>query len=249
MRLLIASCCLFLSLIRETLCHPVVGIVSMMHNDYEMLEYWLQYHGKIVGLENIVILDNESNIQTREILYQYSGKGLKVIYHQGPYAKKGDLTAQAFFNHLHNIDIAVPLDGDELLIAFDGKQPIAKKDIILENLKYFWESKSVCWALQQYYSSKVSSINDTISTLKYYAPHVYPVGPAKKLFRLEALVTLDHGNHSPKLRYGNCSASAEGRIGLLHFHYQGDVSLPSFSFLSSHFRSFPSLPFSFLLHY
>lgn len=198
---------------------PQFGIVMMIHNDDDILPYWLRYHSQILSLQNIVILDNNSGPKTIEILNSWEKKGLKVLYNQGPYAKKGDLTLAAFHQNLSYIDIAIPLDSDEFLVAFNGSEPIAKADLMLENLIKLYHSNESCWALQQYYPSLNLNLNDTVSTIQYFHPSIYPVQFAKKIIRMDALAGLDHGSHLPVLKYGRY-ASALNQLGLLHYHHR-----------------------------
>ena len=199
--------------------NPQFGIVMMIHDDDDILPYWLRYHSKILSLNNIVVLDNFSGSKTLQILKEWEDKGLRVLYDQGPYSLKGNLTLTAFRSHLPYVDVAIPLDSDEFLVAFDGSKPIINADAILEKLEEFYYLKASCWGLQQYYTSLNFDMNDTISTIRYFHPAIYPLQIAKKIIRMNVLVELDHGSHHPRLSRGNC-VSAINEFGLLHYHHR-----------------------------
>ena len=65
----------------------------MIHDDEDLLPYWLRHHSAIVGVENIVILDQKSKSEkTKMILQTWSQeRQLKVLWDQGRYSAKGNL--------------------------------------------------------------------------------------------------------------------------------------------------------------
>eukprot|EP01040_Poterioochromonas_malhamensis_P002321 gene2321-2467_t len=201
--------------------HPRVGIVMMIHDEEDLLDYWLHYHSAIVGVENIVILDQRSKSEkTQLILRTWSQeRQLKVLWDQGPYSAKGDLTYSAFQRYLSNIDIALPLDSDEFLVAFNGSTPVFSKSVIVDELRGFWDSKAACWGFQQYYPSLQLSLEDSLRSVHYFSPVVYTLKTAKKMIRWENLRALDHGSHTPTLSNGSC-VTAFNHLGLLHYHFR-----------------------------
>jgi len=56
-----------------------LSIIVKVKNEPEFLEAWLEYHGKLVGLDNILILDNESDSEKHlNLLKRYSDKAYVV---------------------------------------------------------------------------------------------------------------------------------------------------------------------------
>jgi hypothetical protein len=209
--------------------HPIVGIVALQRDEGVLLTYWLEYHSKIVKLENILVLDNHSEApETLNILESWATKGLKVMYYQGPYVKKGELTSQAFREILPQIDIIVPLDVDEFLFAFDGRQPIISKRKILSTLNDFWnQPNSSCLSLRQIYPNANLHGNETLETVDRFENEVLPLWFAKKIGKTKDGVHFDHGNHYAYFpcrssHHHNCvrnCTSGYGQLGLLHYHY------------------------------
>mmetsp|Transcript_27289 Transcript_27289/g.29788 ORF Transcript_27289/g.29788 Transcript_27289/m.29788 type:complete len:340 (+) Transcript_27289:82-1101(+) len=202
-----------------------VGIVMMVHDEEDLLPYWLRYHSAIVGVENIVILDQKSKSEkTKMILRTWSQeRQLKVLWDQGPYSAKGDLTYHAFQQYLGDIDIALPLDSDEFLVAFNGSQPVFSRNAIVDKLRYFWESKAACWGFQQYYATLQLSLNDSLKSIHYFHPATYTLHHAKKMIRWENLKALDHGSHQPTVSNGSC-VTALNHLGLLHYHFRNPLT-------------------------
>jgi hypothetical protein len=208
--------------------NPVLGIVVLQKDEGALLSYWLEYHSRIVPLTNILVLDNYSEApETIELLKSWATKGLHVLFGQGPYTKKGELTSQAYHRILRDVDVIIPLDMDELLFAYDGEKPVISKRKILSTLNEFWTQQNYsCLALQQYYVTAALSLNDTVETVGNFTSSVYDLGMAKKLGKAREIVQFDHGNHHvffkcPNIRANNCQQNCStglGHLGLLHYH-------------------------------
>ena len=194
------------------------GIVTFINNEHDILPGWLRYHSSFTPLQNIVILDNNSTEPTIDTLRAWEKKGIRVLYEQGPYSEKGTLTIKAIKEYLAHVDVIIPLDADEILTAFDGQELIFKKSFMLERLKEFSESNHSCWALQQYFPSKVYSSNETLENIQYFNRTEYSVHNAKKIVKNQDLVGLDHGSHHPTIRGRKPCESVLGKLGLLHYH-------------------------------
>jgi hypothetical protein len=231
---------LFEVYLRTTSCHyisgtvanysePVLGIVTFQKDEEALLYYWLEYHSKIVKLQNIIILDNYSeDPKTLEILNSWVAKGLRVLFYQGPYTLKGMLTSQAFHQILPHVDVIVPLDVDEFLFAFDGNRPVISKRKILSTLNDFWNQKNYsCLGLQQYYHNANLHGNETLVNVDHFENEVLPLWYAKKIGKAREVVKYDQGNHyayfpCPHGRSDDCQRtciSGMGHLGLLHYHY------------------------------
>jgi hypothetical protein len=207
---------------------PVIGIVALQKDEVELLSYWLEYHSKIVNLENILILDNYSEVRgTKQILKSWIKKGLHVLFHQGPYNIKGELTSKAFQQILPHVDVIIPLDLDEFIFAFNGDQPVVSKTKILLTLNQFWaQQESSCMGLQQYYSNAIIRTNQTMETIDRLVYDVYQINDAKKIAKARDVVQFDHGNHHVMLKrhngfwgYPENCTTGYGSLGLLHYHW------------------------------
>eukprot|EP01040_Poterioochromonas_malhamensis_P024101 gene24101-29739_t len=106
---------------------------------------------------------------------------LKVVWDQGPYSAKGNLTYNAFQRYLGDIDIALPLDSDEFLVAYNRSQPVFSRSAIIDELQNFWLNQTACWAFQQYYTTLMLSLNDSLKSIRYFHRNIYAVNTAKKM--------------------------------------------------------------------
>jgi hypothetical protein len=207
---------------------PIIGIVALQRDEEALLTYWLEYHSKIVDLKNLLVLDNHSeDPKTLKILHSWAEKGLRVLFHQGPYTKKGELTAQAYHHILPHVDVIVPLDVDEFLFAYDGDQPIISKTKILSTLTDFWNQQNYsCLSLQNYYPNANLYGNENLETVDHFVIDIYELRDGKKVGKARDVVHYDHGNHAALFRcrngHGLCifdCATGLGNLGLLHYHF------------------------------
>jgi hypothetical protein len=61
--------------------------------------------------------------------------------------------------------------------------------------------------------------NMSMGNITSYFTTVRYLHNSKKMVSRSKLLELDHGNHHPTLRSGNCE-SAENRLGMLHYHFR-----------------------------
>ena len=74
-----------------------VKIFTMVKNEDDIIEDWINYHGKIFGYKNLHIIDNYSNDDTYNILLKYKSKGIH-IYREHDYKIKGILLTRLINN-------------------------------------------------------------------------------------------------------------------------------------------------------
>ncbi len=188
----------------------------------DILPFWLEYHSALVGIENIVLLDNYSDesSETPHILRKWIKKGLKVEWDQGPYTIKGQLTHTAFKKHFPKVDIGIPLDIDEIVVGFKDGSPVPTKRAFHEGIEDFWKSSIGCGALTQYYPTCCNDVSDTVETVDRAIHLVYSTKIGKKMFRIGQVKDIDHGNHHISLKNENECVDAPLSLGLLHYHYR-----------------------------
>ncbi len=204
--------------------HPKlsIAIVCLMKENDDILPFWLEYHSALVGVESIVILDNYSkeNSKAAQILREWQKKGLNVEWEQGPYSAKGELTFQAFQKYFPNVDIGIPLDIDEIVTGFKDGQPVPTRAAFYEGIDDFWIQSANCTSLTQYYTTCCSFVNDTVETINHALILTYENGMAKKMFRINSVKEIDHGNHHVLLKNGDSCVAGPLSLGLLHYHFR-----------------------------
>lgn len=201
----------------------IVAIVCMMKDNDDILPFWLEYHSALVGIENIVILDNYSQSKTRtpQILREWEKKGLKVVWNQGPYSAKGELTHAAYKKYFPKIQIGIPLDIDEFVVGFTNGKPNATNNAFVDGIVEFIKNEEVCASLHQYYTVCCNTVKDTIKSIDRAISVNYNTTIAKKMFRVNAITGIDHGNHFVFLSQGGGTCDKRlHSLGLLHYHFR-----------------------------
>jgi hypothetical protein len=94
---------------------------------------------------------------------------------------------------------------------------------MLGALQDMWQTRKFtnqCWGLLHNYNSYPTQLNDTIETIKYFAPYQRHLTNSKKIIaKTPTFLGLDHGNHGPVITASNCSfCQGVNTVGLLHFH-------------------------------
>lgn len=200
-----------------------VAVVSMVKNEGDILNHWLEYHSLLFGISNIVVLDNYSTDKvTHSLLSAWEQRGLRVFYNQGPYENMGDLVYSALKKTFPTHQLAIPLDADEFLIAYRKGIPIPHRTGIRHTIQMIWNSGGPCFALRQYYGSYPTHKNDTIETVDSFTKSVYGGRMAKKLFWLQQINQISFGAHLGTLKTGEHERikchNAIDWLGLLHYH-------------------------------
>ncbi len=201
--------------------------LCVQKNELSLLSFWLAYHVEIFGVKNVGVLDNFStDNRTLKILDYWSKKGVRVLYNQGPYLDKGELTVKGFRKLFPAVDVAVPLDADEMLSSFRNGVPIPRGSVVREDLETFKASRFPCMGLKPYFSSTITLANGTVDQSEYFRPLEYSANVCKKMAKMKYLTDLDHGNHHLKMNSNftsiNCTYSSQSfGLGILHYSKNG----------------------------
>ena len=205
------------------------AIVTFIKDEADILNYWIDYHSKIVGPTNIVVLDNFSGAPSLEILKKWEILGVHVEYNVSDYRTKGVKQFKAFKDHFPWLDLAIPLDVDEFLVHYQQNVPIFNAKLVQQQLEKFRimpDHKFACLALVQYHSDCEVPLNSTFADEQTLRVHIYPPQWSKKIYKMKFLTWLDHGGHFGKLDHpkGNkvCS-DGMNKLGLVHFHHRSPL--------------------------
>ena len=94
----------------------MIKLFTMVKDEVDIAEDWIQYHGTIFGFHNLYIVDNMSTDGTYELIQKYVEKGVNMFRHHD-YKEKGNIMKQ-LITHNKSI-IAFPLDIDEFIVYYD----------------------------------------------------------------------------------------------------------------------------------
>jgi hypothetical protein len=211
---------LILSFFLLTDASPMVAIVSYIYDEHDILPYFLEYHSRIIGLENMVIIDNGSPEPTASILKTWEAKGLRVIHNTEDYAYKGIITHRAYKHFFPNVKFALPLDADEFLVALDGEQrPFFPNPTEFSHRLYkLWNTPYINYRYHTMFEDCNMFGNETIETDQYFHPTWNLI---KRMFKFKHLTELDHGGHHgvyPEGLSSDDNGTVTDQFGLLHFH-------------------------------
>ena len=90
-----------------------IKLFTMVKNEEDIVEYWIQYHASIFGYNNLYIVDNNSTDNTYNKIQKYSKYGVHISV-ENDYSKKGEIMTE-LINNAGTYDIAFPLDIDEFV--------------------------------------------------------------------------------------------------------------------------------------
>ena len=199
-------------------------IVTLTKNEYDLIEDFLIYHSSIVGIENIVIVDNGSDDERVLKTYEtYKAKGLTVeTDSERGMMSMAQIVTDAMTRHKDECTFLMPLDTDEFIFFPRLDSTESKKATFEAILKGVDEDVSVLR-----YSAFWGSIADSTSGDYVDYKHSRPArsitkfhdqGWDKLIVRASEFVSITQGNHHAVVTGGS---ALKVDLGLLHFHETG----------------------------
>lgn len=201
-----------------------VKIFTMQKDEEDILEFWIKYHSRIVGLENIFVIDNGSRKESLDILYKYKELGLH-LYHMKDYSKKGDYICDLI--RLNPSNIAIPLDLDEFIGICSQSGDYLSLEEISKELSFLSNSHYSKFSFSHYLTSINTELyyENPIIDVKYFTMENYK-NNNKKFFKGNVrLLSLDHGNHKGVIEGQLSTEYHTSKLFLFHFHYRGVIKL------------------------
>jgi hypothetical protein len=98
-----------------------IAVITMVHNEHQVLPIWLRYYGGQVGEENLLVCDNDSNDGSTENL----GKAGKIRLPRDSFddTKRAAFLSQFMASLLTHYEVVIYTDCDEMLIPDPEKYP------------------------------------------------------------------------------------------------------------------------------
>ncbi len=196
-----------------------IKLFTMVKNEDDIIENWINYHGKMFGYNNLHIIDNYSDDDTYDLIMKYKDKGVH-IYRERDYRMKGILITQLINNEKNKeiYHIAIPLDIDEFITYYDKDtnqiDPSKTKQYICSDIgKNLNNTLYKC----NYIESLITSNNDfgykdAISECEY-GKYLDYGNMAKTFINIHNWNgQLDHGNHCISDEYFSTE------LVLVHYH-------------------------------
>lgn len=176
-----------------------IQIITMVKNEEDVVEYWVNYHGTIFGYENLYIIDNYSDDGTFEKLIKYKKLGVNITRHKD-YKQKGVLMTQTI-NKYTTYDIAIPLDIDEFICYYDKNNKFLNPNHTKKYIDTCLDIKNNTVFKCNYINTVITNntefgYENAILEAKYGIYSDYKE-MAKTFFSLKKFnnIRIDHGNH------------------------------------------------------
>lgn len=96
-----------------------IVVATIVKNEEDIVEYWIQYYGGLFGYENIYMIENYSDDSTYEICKKYIPKGIK-LERKKDYKLKG--TYMTTYKNNIKCDFFFPVDIDEFIVFYDSNK-------------------------------------------------------------------------------------------------------------------------------
>lgn len=175
-----------------------VQVITMVKDEDDIIENFINYYGKLFGYENVYIIDNKSTDNTYNVCLQYKESHNINLYVHENYGEKGNLMKKLILENLHkNYDLFVPVDIDEFLVLFDNNKVLYGDNIInylntLDNI-----DNKVLGISYLYPLIESRNYKDAVKEMKYTGnPNPQNIkGILLKNNLISENLVIDHGNH------------------------------------------------------
>jgi hypothetical protein len=183
----------------------MVKILCMVKNEVDIVRSWVKYHASLVGLKNLVVLDNQSTDGTKEALMQ---SGVTVIS-VPDYRLKGQYMTDLARNS--PTEMVIPLDIDEFMVVYDKKTNTISCNV----LSVLATLPTVPVYKMNYIEVKSLGEYNTAPAQATHGRYLDYASFAKSFFHMKEFKgTIDHGNHFQTPYY------IQTTICLVHYHYR-----------------------------
>ena len=93
-----------------------VKVIVLSRNEYDLIEDFLTYYGALVGFENIVVIDNDSDDgRVLQIYKEFVSRGVTLEKTSKGMTQMSEIMTDAILRHRDTADFIIPVDTDEFL--------------------------------------------------------------------------------------------------------------------------------------
>ena len=189
-----------------------ISICTMVKDEDDVVKDWIEYHGKLVGFENLYIIDNNSNDNTYQNCNEYCSRGVH-LEKRPDYKQKGNYMTE--YKNKINTDIFIPLDIDEFICYYDKENKIISPEKTIEYLKELFQTKHGVIKMNYLWPIRTNNNND-LSKFTHATYDDYK--DMAKTFIIKKNVSqnlrFDHGNHYTQKPY------FVSDLVLIHYHHR-----------------------------
>ena len=170
-----------------------VIISTMVKDEEDVVKEWIEYHGKLVGFENLYIIDNYSSDNTYNICNEYCSRGVHLEKKQN-YKEKGNYMTE-YKNNIDS-DIFIPIDIDEFICYYDKENKIISPEKTFEYLKELYNTNYGILKMNYLFPIRTNN-NKDLSKFTHATYEDYKEFAKTFIIKKNAPSHLifDHGNH------------------------------------------------------
>ena len=207
----------------------LVKIFCVTKNETDLIEDWIEYHGSLVGLENLVVIDNMSSCEKVLAVYSKYRKQGVLVEQAMSFAGSGQGDAFTAYMRKHNSSckFLIGVDADEFVHFPDFAEGDRQADIKKRLRRYLLSLPEACTkfsigtyfeavpdpASKAYVDQKVDKPVRNICTFTRRQAR-----PCKYFFRSHAFLSTVNGCHNGRVSQGKALASS---VCLVHYHATG----------------------------
>lgn len=172
-------------------------IISMVKDEDDIIEYFINYYGRLFDYSNIYIIDNLSTDKTYKILLKYKKLHNINVFKKDNYLHKGDYTTNIIKANIHkNYDYIIPVDIDEFLVLFDNNKIYYDNKIINYLKKFKLNDNKIIGIKYLNPIVELEFFSDSLKEIKYsFYPEDMLIKGIIKNNNIMKNINIDHGNH------------------------------------------------------
>ena len=207
----------------------LVKIFCVTKDETDLIECWIEYHGSLVGLENLVVIDNMSSCEKVLAVYsKFRKKGVLVeqaVSFAG--SGQGDALTAYMRKHKSSCKFLVGVDTDEFIHFPDFTEGDRDADIKKRLRRYLLSlpEASTKFSIRTYFeavpdpASKAyvdQKVDEPARNIRTFTRR--QARPCKFFFRSHAFISTVNGCHNGRVSRGKTLASS---LCLVHYHSTG----------------------------
>jgi hypothetical protein len=197
-------------------------VFCLTKNEYDLIEDFIIFYASIFGYENIIIIDNGSDLKDVESIYEtYKKKGVIIEVDNRSMSDMNTIIYDTIQKYKDETQFIIPVDTDEFIYLLN--QDTFNIETVQTYLEELPENVSVVK-----YGKLMGSLADPNDEGYENNKYTKPVRSIKRFYnqdwdkciaRAETFISISMGNHKVEVTDGETITSDV--LGLLHYHQTG----------------------------
>ena len=191
-----------------------VQIISMVKDEDDIIEHFINYYGRLFDYSNIYIIDNLSTDKTYEILLNYKKTHHIKVYKKNNYLHKGEYIKNIIKENISKqYDFIIPVDIDEFLVLFDDNTIQYNTKILKYLKKLNVDSNKIIGVKYLNPIMESEFFTDPLKEIQYsFHPDDMLIKGIIKNNNIIKNIEIDHGNHLWHYK------KQDSKLCFIHYH-------------------------------